>query len=285
MKELIPNARLVTIPNAGHIPMWENPLAFNEALLDFLREVDRLPVAGYELPKAFSWSIAGVVNKIAYWQTGTPADVVLVHGLGMSGAYLGHLARALFDRGLRSMAPDLRGFGESLDAPSLTPEEHAHELIEWADALSIRNAVWIGHSFGCNVIAHVTQLRPDLVREMVHVGPLWTRARHPMSRLLRKLLFDVFREPLSLYAYVIPAYWRTGLGRWSGTFHRSMPDIRTAPPPGLMIAGERDPLPDPATVTNIVRVSGAHACLFSNPAEVAETITRNARPALPPGSV
>jgi pimeloyl-ACP methyl ester carboxylesterase len=38
MQEIIPNARLKVIPNAGHIPMWENPPAFNAALLEFLRE-------------------------------------------------------------------------------------------------------------------------------------------------------------------------------------------------------------------------------------------------------
>ena len=33
----IPHARSVEIPDAGHIPSWEFPDAFNAALLDFLR--------------------------------------------------------------------------------------------------------------------------------------------------------------------------------------------------------------------------------------------------------
>ncbi|PYQ49254.1 MAG: alpha/beta hydrolase [Acidobacteria bacterium] len=38
MNAIIPNSRLRIIPRAGHIPMWENPSAFNAALLEFLRE-------------------------------------------------------------------------------------------------------------------------------------------------------------------------------------------------------------------------------------------------------
>jgi pimeloyl-ACP methyl ester carboxylesterase len=243
--------------------MWENPEVFNTALLEFLRDVDATPATDHRQPTAFSWSIAGVANHIAYRETGAHRDLVLIHGLGMSSAYLGHLASALFDRGLHAVAPDL--------TEPLGPEEQARVLVDWADALSIRNAIWLGHSLGCNVVAHVARLRPDVVSKAVYVGPLWTHAKHPMLHLLRRLLMDAVREPLSLYAYVIPAYWRTGIARWWVTFHRSVPDIRSNPAIGLMIAGERDPLPD---LPGIVRVPGAHACLFSNPAGVAKAITQ-----------
>src|SRR5205085_2299774 len=40
MLEEIPHATLKVIQRAGHIPMWENPRAFNEALLSFFAEVE-----------------------------------------------------------------------------------------------------------------------------------------------------------------------------------------------------------------------------------------------------
>src|SRR5207302_6386686 len=40
MAEEMPHAKLRVIPRAGHVPMWENPRAFNAALLSFLDEVD-----------------------------------------------------------------------------------------------------------------------------------------------------------------------------------------------------------------------------------------------------
>jgi pimeloyl-ACP methyl ester carboxylesterase len=38
MAEAIPGARLVVIPHAGHVPMWENPKVFNYEALAFLRQ-------------------------------------------------------------------------------------------------------------------------------------------------------------------------------------------------------------------------------------------------------
>jgi pimeloyl-ACP methyl ester carboxylesterase len=272
MAELIPRARLSIVPRAGHIPFWENAAAFNRDLLNFLRDVDRMPVRPHPLPETFTWSVAGVTNRIAHREAGTRRDVVVIHGLGMSSNYLVHLARALFDRGVHAIAPDLPGFGNSADAPSRTPAEHAQTLIDWADALEIRNAVWIGHSVGCNVVAHVAARRPDLVRQTIHVGPLWTKSRHPLLRLLGALLLDGFREKKSLFGHLIPAYWRAGLARWWMTFYRFLPDIRVPPPPGMMIAGDRDPLPDRSTISEIVITPGPHACVFSDPGEVAEIV-------------
>lgn len=272
MAAMLPDARLVVIPHAGHVPFWEKPEAFNRELLAFLRDVDQRPASHVARPEIFEWPLAGVTNQIAYRQAGPRSDVVLVHGLGMSSSYFVHLAQALFDRGWNAIAPDLPGFGRSPDAPSLNSAGHARRLIEWADALNIRDAAWVGHSLGCNVVDSVRQLRPDLVRDAIHIGPLWTQSRHPIIRLLGSLPLDAVREPLALYRFVIPAYWRAGLGRLWLTFHRSLPDIRTAPPHAPMIAGERDPIPDSATVRDIVRTAGAHACVFSDPAEVAELI-------------
>ncbi len=153
----------------------------------------------------------------------------------------------------------------------MTPQEQAETLITWAEALQIRGAVWVGHSLACNVIAHLLEKRPDLCRAAVMIGPLWTRSTHPMLRLFGALFLDAFREPLRLFAFVIPAYWRTGVGRWWMTFLRAAADMRSAPPENaMMIAGQSDPLPDPACVTNIITVPGAHACHFSDPKQVAE---------------
>ena len=267
MSEIIPSSILAVVPNAGHIPMWENPDAFNRELLAFLRDVEMEHRLQPVRRPHFTWSLRGLTNDIVYRESGHRRDVVLVHGLGLSSAYFARLAECLFDRGVHAIAPDLPGFGDSSDAPAMTPDETAKALIEWADALNIRDAVWVGHSVGCNVVAHVA---PD---RAVHVGPLWTRSRHPVVRLFGLLFLDAFREPLSLYAYVLPAYWRTGLWRWWMTFRRSLADLRVAPPAAAaLLAGERDPLPDSSTLPEITRVPGAHACLYSNPAEVAEIV-------------
>jgi pimeloyl-ACP methyl ester carboxylesterase len=206
------------------------------------------------------WRIAGVVNGIAYRELGRNRDIVLVHGLGMSSEYFVRFARALADRGWSPIAPDLRG--------PATPQEHARMLAAWADALGIRDAVWVGHSLGCNAVAHLP------VRKKVFIGPLWTR-RNP-ARLLPLLFIDIYRERLALLFHVARAYVRYGVFQWFATFRRYRDDLHRDPPDGRMIAGDRDPLPDRAYIPNLRFVRGAHACHFTSPRETALLATEPA---------
>lgn len=266
MLRLIPNARLEVVPHASHIAMWENPEVFNRLLLEFFSNVSDEERGAR--PAIFSWPVSGWNDGIADRRAGRKHDVVLVHGLGMSSEYFVRFARALFNRGWSPIAPDLRGFGESVNAPGATPLEHARELAAWADAIGIRGAVWVGHSLGCNVVAHLARLRPDLVRETVCIGPLWSS-----RSLILKLPLDAGREPLHLFTYVLRAYWRCGLARWFSTLRRSLDDIRSPAPPNMrMICGRRDPLPDRAAIPNLIEVPGAHACHFSHPDEITDAL-------------
>jgi pimeloyl-ACP methyl ester carboxylesterase len=282
MQQEIAGSRLLVIPRAAHVAMWDAPEAFNRAVLEFLAEAEALTP---ELaPGMFSWGIAGWTPfgdvAIAHRQAGRRRDIVLIHGLGMSSAYFERIAAALFADGWNPIAPDIPGFGESTNAPPGGPEDHARQLAAWADAIAIRDAVWLGHSTGCNAVAHLASLRPDLVRNAVFVGPLWTRSRHPRIRMFLCLVLDAFREPLTLYRYILRAYWRTGIARWCRTALRYARDAACPPelPAGsLMIAGERDPIPD-RTCMDVHVVPGAHACIFSHPHEVADLLERR-RPA------
>ncbi|HEY2093122.1 MAG TPA: alpha/beta fold hydrolase [Thermoanaerobaculia bacterium] len=270
MHELIPQSRLVILPNAGHVPMWESPTAFNGALLSFVNEVDAL----HRPPDdrgAFAWGLAGFHDGIAHREAGRARDVVLLHGLGMSSAYFVHFARALFARGHSPIAPDLPGFGASANARPMTSYEHGERLAQWADALEVKDAIWIGHSAGCAVVAHLAARRPDLVRRPIAIGPLWTRSRHPDLHYMPRIALDAFREPLRLWRYILPAYWRVGIARWLGTWEKQLDDTTAPPPEMMMIAGTRDPLVD-RTAVRVIDVPGAHACLFSHPEEVAERV-------------
>ncbi len=267
MQQEIAGSRLIAIPGAAHVTMWDTPSDFNSIALSFLREASSLPLT--PTAPVFSWGLSGFTNGIAHRQSGRGRDIVLVHGLGMSSAYFIHLARELFARGFHPIAPDLPGFGESNDAPAVAPDVHARWLASWADAVGIRNAIWLGHSTGCNAVAHVASLRPDLVSRAVYVGPIWTS--RSWLRIFAMLTLDAFREPLSLYRHVIRAYWRAGIARWWRTWRAFIPDLPTRPAEGTFLAGTRDPLPD-RTFVPVREVEGAHACVFSGAGEVAEGV-------------
>jgi pimeloyl-ACP methyl ester carboxylesterase len=279
MREEIEGSRLVVIPRAAHVAMWDAPEEFNRAVIDFIDDVERESLATASRA-VFSWGISGwtVIGAcaIAHRHSGPRRNIVLVHGLGMSSAYFEHLAATLFARGWDPIAPDLPGFGESADAPAAGVAEHAQLLAAWADALAIRDAVWLGHSIGCNAVAHLARLRPDLVRGAALVGPLWTRSRHPQLRILSRLVLDAFREPLELYRYVIPAYWRAGLARWWSTGRRYQHDVGcaedVAPTDAIVLAGSGDPIPDRTCVAALRDVPGAHACVLSHPEDIAAAL-------------
>ena len=270
MQREIEGSRLVVIERAAHVAMWDAPEAFNAAVTTFLDEVDASPPAPPARP-VFSWGVSGWTDGIAHRRAGRRRDAVLVHGLGMSSSYFEPLAAALFARGWEPIAPDLRGFGESVDARAEDAAGHARDLASWADREGIRDALWIGHSIGCHIVGRVAELRPDLVRAAVHIGPLWTTNPVPTFRLLGMLALDALREPMRLYRYVTPAYWRTGLARWWITGRRFIDELQREPPPGLMLAGEHDPIPDRRRV-KLTLVPGAHACNVSHPDEVAAAI-------------
>jgi pimeloyl-ACP methyl ester carboxylesterase len=270
MQREIEGARLVVIPGAAHVTMWDAPEEFNRLATGFLDEVETHRAARAE--PAFNWGIAGWTAGVAHRQAGRRRDIVLIHGLGMSSAYLGRLARALFEDGWNPIAPDIPGFGESVNAPAGDVASHARLLASWADQLAIRDAVWVGHSIGCNSVAQLAALRPDLVQAAVMVGPLWTTRRFAQLRTFAMLALDALREPFALYRYVLPAYWRTGVARWWMTWRRFARDLPVAPPPAeLYLAGTRDPIPD-RTRVSLREVPGAHACLFSHPRDVAQAI-------------
>lgn len=278
MQREIKGARLEVIPRAAHVAMWDAPDAFNRVALEFFDAVEA-EVAAAPAIGATSWGIAGWSRGIAHREAGRRRDIVLVHGLGMSSRYLGRLARALFARGWSPIAPDLPGFGESANAPSSSPARHAQILAGWADAHGIRDAVWLGHSLGCNAVDALQGLRPDLVRRSIHVGPLWTASRYPTLRTMFMLMLDALREPLALYRHILAAYWRTGLNRWWMTWWRSERDVARVPhfdDETLLICGVRDPIPD-RRVLKLIEVPGAHACLYSHADEVAAVVGERER--------
>ncbi len=113
-------------------------------------------------------------------QSETPASVILVHGLWMSGFELGVLKHRLEATGeLRALA---------FSYPSLTGcmSDHAESLLQFARAQSVERMHFVGHSLGGIVILRALQLANDLPpgRAVLLGTPLQgSRAAQGVSRL------------------------------------------------------------------------------------------------------
>ncbi|RBY78622.1 alpha/beta hydrolase [Blastococcus sp. TF02-09] len=218
-------------------------------------------------------------------------DVVLVHGLGMSGRYLLPVQRLLAED-FRVFAPDLPGFGRSTrPARPLTLPELADALVTWMDAVGLERAGLFGHSLGCQVAAHVADRHPDRVSCLVLGSPSRDpRARQPWQQALR-LLADAPREAPSLLPIAVSDYLRAGPWRMWRTLIESMQTdatdrLRRLRHPALVVRGERDPVVSAwwaDRVTNLlsdgelVVLPGApHGLVFSSP----DALAQAARPFL-----
>ncbi len=99
------------------------------------------------------------------------APVVLLHGLGVSGAVWQGIGRLLSDLG-RLLAPDLRGHGES-DKPSAgyLARDYAGDIAALLAHEPSRPLAVIGHSLGAVVAAQLASDRPELIGKLILVDP------------------------------------------------------------------------------------------------------------------
>lgn len=129
---------------------------------------------------------------------GTP--VVLVHGYGVSGAYMLPLARSLADS-CSAFVPDLPGQGKSEQlSGAINLGEHADSLGAWVEANELVHPAFVANSMGCQVLTELAIRRPEQVGPMVLVGPTVDPARRGRRHQLFSALRDSAREPLSLIA-------------------------------------------------------------------------------------
>lgn len=281
MLESIVGSRMTVVSRAGHLPMWENAEEFNAAVLDFVAEVEASEqVLGRE-PRghAFQWGIDEVYDGICWRASGARADAMLVHGLGITSAYFQPLARELHRRGIDSIAVDQPGTGwSSGDASSI--EAAVDAVIRIADRLERAPQLWIGHSTGCQLVERVVAKRPDLVRQAIHMSPIWSDRRDLAQRLIAAAIGDAMRESPELVLFAVVTYVRSGLwplGRAMWRYVQDAKRTQSLRDTDFVITGEEDPLADidrlrEITSDRLLLVPGAHAMHFRYPAATADAI-------------
>jgi 2-hydroxy-6-oxonona-2,4-dienedioate hydrolase len=217
--------------------------------------------------------------------------VILVHGIGVSGLYLLPTAARLASA-YRVYVPDLPGFGlsakppDALDVPAL-----ADALAALMTAARIPHAVFVGNSFGCQIIADLGARHPDVVTWAVLQGPtLDPRARTVPRQLLRWALNSPL-EPagarIPLGAVVRQDYRDAGLRRVIGTFRHALRDriegkLARLRAPTLVVRGARDPIVPQRWAEEATRLlpegrllvvpGAAHTMVFTSPDALARVV-------------
>src|SRR5919206_3669132 len=105
------------------------------------------------------------------WGESAAPPVVCVHGVNAHGRRFRKLAEERLAERYRVLAPDLRGHGSSEWEPPWTIATHMHDLLETLDDAGVRDADWIGHSFGGRLVLELAAAAPDRVHRAVLLDP------------------------------------------------------------------------------------------------------------------
>jgi pimeloyl-ACP methyl ester carboxylesterase len=131
--------------------------------------------------------VAGDGVELAVWEEGDGPAILLLHGFPDTHGLWRHQVKALRGAGLRAIAPDLRGRGES--GWPATVEEYAitrsvADMLCVLHALEIERAHVVGHDFGAVVAWVLAGLHPDRVDHLVvmSVGHPATAARRTIEQ-------------------------------------------------------------------------------------------------------
>jgi 2-hydroxy-6-oxonona-2,4-dienedioate hydrolase len=213
---------------------------------------------------------------------------ILVHGYVISSRYFTPTLERLAPR-YPTYALDLPGFGwSSKPAGSLSVPELADVVVATQAALGHRRSVFVGNSFGCQVVADLAARYPDRVTAVVLTGPTFEPGRSLLHHFLG-LLADAPLENPVLWALHVPDYVLAGPWRAFDKLRHALADkIETKLPsieaPTLVVRGERDPIISRAWPRKMARSlprgrwaeipGGPHCVNFSTPRELVALIER-----------
>jgi pimeloyl-ACP methyl ester carboxylesterase len=170
---------------------------------------------------------------------------VMVHGIGMSHRYYDTLQRELLEHG-DTLVLDLPGFGGTpRPGHRMSVQDYAAVLARALDEEEARGCVVIGHSMGAQFVTELAISRPDLVSQLVLIGPV-TNVEHrsAMKHTLMLLADAPLEQPLTnlmlgiAYAQCGPRWYLQELPVMLGyRLDERLPLVKR---PALVIRGARD---------------------------------------------
>lgn len=224
--------------------------------------------------------------------TATVPTHVLVHGIGASHRYLKRLHEAIAETA-PVVSIDLPGFG-GLPKPAddVDVVRMATALCDVMASLDVGPVVLVGHSMGAQWAVEATLQRPDLVSNIVAMGPVTDERHRTVRAQAGALVLDTLREPPLANAVVLGDYLRCGPS-WYGVQVLHMiaypmrQKVAQLTRELLIIRGGVDPvsgrawcrmLRDAAASATLVEIPGRpHVAQFAAPRAVAAAIRFHTR--------
>lgn len=213
--------------------------------------------------------------------------VVLVHGIGASHRYLSRLHATLaLDGPVHSI--DMPGYA-GLPKPErdVSVEAMAHALTAVIAGLDLGPVVLVGHSMGSQWVVETAVQRPDLVTDVVIMGPVADAAHRTVRAQLTALALDTLGETPTVNGIVFTDYLRCGVPWYLAQVRHMLSypieeRLAALGAPLLVLRGARDPiagrewcraLRDAAATATLVEIPrGFHVVQHTAPRAVAAAI-------------
>jgi 3-oxoadipate enol-lactonase len=125
---------------------------------------------GRDRPDAFGRRGAAL-SELHYEEQGAGPAVLLLHGLGGTGAAVWKYQAEELARHFQVVVPDLRGAGESPKPPGpYSLQDFVDDLRRLIEGLGLAPAALVGHSFGGSIVLEYAAQHPDDVSALAAVG-------------------------------------------------------------------------------------------------------------------
>lgn len=218
--------------------------------------------------------------------------VVLVHGLALSGQYMVPVGEALAPN-YPVFAPDLPGFGDTGKPDRvLDVEGLADALARWVEAVELEPAIYLGNSFGCQIIVEFASRYPQHVLGTVLQGPTTPPEERSWFWQLVRWRQNAPNNPPLMGEVADIDYGKCGFVRALQTFEFSLRDrvedkLAGVDRPSLIVRGEEDPICNQQWAEQVagglpngtleVIPEVAHTLVFTHPVELGEATHRFAQ--------
>jgi pimeloyl-ACP methyl ester carboxylesterase len=175
-------------------------------------------------------SIAGDGVELSVLDVGEGSPVVLLHGFPDSSYVWRRQVPALAGAGLRVVAPDLRGFGESGRPERVEDYALGHsvrDVLAILDALELERAHVVGHDFGAVVAWLVAAYAPERVDRLVAMSVGHPSRRERSIEQREKAWYQLFFQFPEAEQLLAREDWRLlrELLRGAGDLHRYLADL------------------------------------------------------------
>ncbi len=134
--------------------------------------------------------------RMAVYEEGEGPAVIMVHGFPELAFSWRHQLPALAQAGFRTIAPDMRGYGQT-ESPAGVDQYTVAKLISdlqgLLDTLEISRATFVGHDWGAFVLWQMAMLAPERIDGLVILGiPHYPRLPIDPIALFRQKFGDDF---------------------------------------------------------------------------------------------